>query len=359
MLKITFDKVAYPVALTCAPLYFSHDPAHPANAEEAEYSAQRAADPQKSIERACAQHKVLTGKLKWLGLTNSALAPFPGMGDQVYTADPGFTMYNPKTNTLTLIRSHFTNQKRQVEVDAFTGHIQALCETGGLLEGIELKIHDMPFPFEGTGDAYYSPFHDKIFAGYVDNPDQNNESNGRSAKEAHAELARLTGIPVISIKLKPPCYHIDTALCPLPSGHMLIYRDGIEDKSYNRPIQEEFIDKGLDPDEYVIPISKHDALKNFVTNLLCYDGKILLPYFGEGETMPDPSLIKRLEKIGYEVDLVEYGELIKAGGGLHCSGHILHQRIEGGIYREDPGIFVDSHYECIAARRRNRLEFKT
>lgn len=337
MLKITFDKAVHPIVLTCEPLNFSIKSDHCANAKEAEYGDEHAADPQKSIKRACDLHSGFTGKLPWLGLRNSALLPFPGMAGQVYTADPGFTMYDAETNTLTLIRSHFTNESRQAEVDAFTGHLQALCEPGGPLAGVKLEIHDMPFPFEGTGDAYYDPFRDRIFAGYVGKPDPNDPGSGRSSIEAHAELERITGIPVVSIEMKAPCFHIDTALCPLPSGHMLIYKEGFTEESYNHLIQTEFIDKGLDPAEYAIHVSEHDALENYATNLLYHEDKILLPYFGEGKTMPGPALIERLERIGYQVELAEYGELIKAGGALHCTGHILHQRIKGGYLQRLQG----------------------
>lgn len=323
MLAAKFKNAAQPFIVTCEPLHFSNDPDSPANAKEAQYTAVDSA-------RALSLHRAFTALCTQKGAVISQMPPTLGTPGQVYTADPAWTIYNPKTNELTLIRSRFTNQRRQSEVDAFTDHFKSLTAPGGALAGVKLTIHDIPFAFEGTGDAYYDSFRDRIFAGYVQNPDPANPGAGRSAIEAHAELERITGIPVTSIEMLPPCFHIDIALCPLPTGHMLIYKGGMTEDSYNDLVQNEFIAKGLDPAEYLIEVSESDALQNFVTNLICFDDNILLPYFGEDADRPDPALIARLQAIGYNVELVEYGELIKGSGALHCTAHLLQTRVQGG-----------------------------
>ncbi|MCD8493851.1 MAG: agmatine deiminase family protein [Alphaproteobacteria bacterium] len=292
-----------------------------ANAKVRKYSAEYRKDPGASIARAVAQHKNLAALLTTLGAEISSIPSTPGLDDQVYTADPGLTLYKPDTNELILIRSNFTNAHRQKEVAAFSKHLEAMAAPGGILEGVKLVIHDMPFKFEGTGDAYYDSYRNVIFAGYTNNPDPKNPGSGRSAIEAHAELEAKTGIRVISLEVKDPCFHIDTSLCPLPSGHMLVYKDGMSEDAYDRLVQEAFIAKGLDPAQYIYHVSANDALDNYATNLLWVNDTVILPEFGADVPPLDPALIKWLENAGYHVEVVEYGELIKAGGALHCTGH--------------------------------------
>ncbi|HRQ62148.1 MAG TPA: hypothetical protein PLO23_11685, partial [Alphaproteobacteria bacterium] len=138
MLAAKFKNAAQPFIVTCEPLHFSNDPDSPANAKEAQYTAVDSA-------RALSLHRAFTALCTQKGAIISQIPPTLSTPGQVYTADPAWTIYNPKTKELTLIRSRFTNQRRQPETDEFTKHFQSLTAPGGALAGAKLIIHDIPF----------------------------------------------------------------------------------------------------------------------------------------------------------------------------------------------------------------------
>lgn len=265
-------------------------------------------------------------KLQEHGITLAHIAPREGQIDQVYTADPAFTLLEPSTNTLHVLTSKFTNSTRQAEVDDFVKALKSLTSIGSPLNGIKLNIHEMQNNFEGTGDCYYDTHRDLIFAGYTLNPDENDLKGGRSHILAHQEVANTIGVEVISLEVVKPCFHIDTCLAPLPSGHILLYKDGLTDKSYDALIKNAFKNYNMDHGEYLIEIDENDALNNFATNMQVVGKQIFMPEFGHPIKPISKNLTNRLNEIGYDIEIIPYGQMIKGDGALHCTSHIIASR---------------------------------
>lgn len=329
-----FNASAKHVVIMCSPEFYAVKTEGHANDKERVYGEQYAADPASFRAKTMDQYKALKALYKGLGATVYEIAPTPGLGDQIYTADPAFTLINTKGG-IDVLRSRFTNQSRQPEVTAFVEMVKAIAaDQNSPVSGAAVTVREALNPVEGTGDAYYDPFRDVIFAGYTNNPDPNDPCSGRSSIDAHVEMEQLTGVEVVSLEVVEPCFHIDTCLTPLPSGHMLIYKAGMTDDAYNKLIQKAFVDRGLDPAEYAIHLSENDALNNFVTNLLHLGDKLIIPQFGdngeEGVEPIDPALLQRLRDIGYEVFVHNVSQFIKAGGAMHCTSHVLMNRVPGG-----------------------------
>jgi N-dimethylarginine dimethylaminohydrolase len=326
-----------PVVIMCPPTYLElkelKEGEKHANAKSEMFYDEYRRDPGGFRVKADRDWSQLVDLYKKWGINVIEMPPSEGLVSQVYTADPAFTLLDTKNSTLNVVKSKLTNQSRPGEVEPFASTIQSLSEDGQILDGITIKFHQAVHNFEGTGDCYFDAARNMVFAGYTVESDD--PSEGRSSLDAHAEVERLTNIEVVSLEVQRPCFHIDTCLTPLPSGHMLIYKPGMTDDAYNKLVQKAFIERDLNPDEYIIHVSENDGLNNFVTNLLCFGNKVALPQFGDkladGTQVDyvDPKLIKRLEEIGYEVTVVNVPQLIKLGGAMHCTSHMLMPKVDG------------------------------
>lgn len=334
-LKAQFKNAAGTVIVMCPPQFYGVKSENFANAKEAQFAAEYAADPQAFRAKAVEQWKELVKIYESLGATVIQIAPSPGLIDQIYTADPAFTLV--KDGKLNILRSRFTNQSRQPEVDAMTEALKLIVQQpGNALSGLPVDVREALNPVEGTGDAYYDSARNVIFAGYTQNPDPDNPVSGRSSIDAHTEMEQLTGVRVISLEIKAPCFHIDTCLTPLPTGHMLVYKAGMTPEAYDTLVQEAFVKYGLDPSEYLIELDQKEAEDNFITNLVCLGDTLVIPQFGEngeeGVEPVNPALLDRLRSIGYTVIVHNVSQLIKAGGAMHCTSHAVMEAVEGGYF---------------------------
>ena len=113
---------------------------------------------------------------------------------------------------------------------------------------------------------------------------------------------------------------------------MLLYRDGITDQAYETLQQKAFRDFGMDPQEYIIPVSKNAAENHYATNLQWIGMDIAMPYFG-GDSYPplEKTLLEKLESLGYTVHLHNMSQFIKVGGATHCTSHLVMQRVKSGL----------------------------
>jgi N-dimethylarginine dimethylaminohydrolase len=302
------------------------------NSKEQEYHAFYKQNPEAFRNTACKQWQSLVDLYNEWDVKVVIGEHTPGMGDQVYTADNAGTMRYKAEKKISALTSFYSAASRQPEVQPF----MALLKTEADAMGYTVSEHQMKHNFEGTGDCYYDSFRDVMFAGFTTDPDSDDPAKGRSALESHQELEEQTGIETISLEVVKPCFHIDTCLAPLPSGHMLVYKEGMTAESYEHLIQKAFIEKGLDHREYLIPVSKNDAENHFATNMLCVGNKIAMPQFEDeidGHTYDpiEPALLKRLADIGYDVTVLNYSHMIMAGGAMHCTSHMIPTRVKGGV----------------------------
>jgi N-dimethylarginine dimethylaminohydrolase len=127
-----------------------------------------------------------------LGHEVELIDPLAGLPDMVYAANGGFTLDG------VAYTARFTYPERQPEGPAY----------GEWFRDHGFRVHEAQEVNEGEGD--FLLVGDAILAG----------TGFRTSVESHAELARVTGREVVTLRLVDPrFYHLDTALAVLdPAG---------------------------------------------------------------------------------------------------------------------------------------------
>jgi len=236
-------------------------PADFANTFQKAGYAEQQADPIAFLKKATQQHDTLCRIFTEVaGVAPIRLSAKNGLYDAVFTSDPFITIAVPEKNgelKRLIIPSKFSNTGREPEVAHSMRYLKTLWP--------DAKIITPTHNIEGSGDNTYDCFRGVYWSGFKSEEDEEpkeNEKNisaGRSDKEAHAVLQSATGIPVHSIELIGDFFHIDTILCPLPNGHIMVYPGGMTPESFAYFKKTAFEDYGLDPDEYMIEVSEEDA----------------------------------------------------------------------------------------------------
>ncbi len=148
--------------------------------------------------------------------------------------------------------------------------------------------------FEGAGDALFDRVRPILYAGY----------GWRTERGATLQLQEIVGCRVLPLLLTDErFYHLDTALCPLSSGHVLAYMEAFS------PHAQTMLRRTIEPG-YLIEVSVDDALR-FACNAV---------EIGDAVVMHDASrrLREQLHAIGYRVFRTDLSEFIKAGGSAKC-----------------------------------------
>ena len=314
-------------------------------------------DPEAFLKLAKEQHATLCRIFtKVSGVKPIYMPAKAGLGDAVFTSDPFITITIPHKNSAQrlILPSRFTNINRHKEVPFAVNFLKKTFRKNAHLSlpqkftqaandnlgfkalnvlsfgrwGNKIEVIKPRFNIEGSGDNTYDTFRGCYWSGHVANDKKGESAAGRSHKEAHAFLQDATGIAVHSIELVKPFFHIDTIMCPLPCGRIMVYRDGMTPESFEYFKKMAFEKYGLDPDEYMIEVSKEDAY-NYACNaraMYDQDGNkhIIMPECSE-------ALQQRLKDAGYIVHTVDLSCFLASGGGVKCLSHnigLVHQ--EGG-----------------------------
>mgnify|MGYP002368134375 FL=1 len=107
---------------------------------------------------------------------------------------------------------------------------------------------------------------------------------------------------------------------------MLINPDAVAPEELKKIKLNAFERFGLDPDEYMIPVSVEDA-RRLATNVRCIGNHVFIPDCST-------ELQNAIRAKGYKVTAVNLREYLYAGGSGHClSNNIDEERIIGGIAR--------------------------
>jgi N-dimethylarginine dimethylaminohydrolase len=143
--------------------------------------------------------------------------------------------------------------------------------------------------FEGAGDALFDRLRPLLYAGY----------GWRSERGATLQLQEIVGCRVLPLLLVDErFYHLDTALCPLGSGHVMVYMDAFS------PHAQQLLRRAIDPG-YLIELSVDDALHLACNALEVGDALIMHECSGR--------LRDRLHGAGYRVFRTDLSEFHKAG----------------------------------------------
>lgn len=220
------------------------------------------------------QWEELLATYRALGHTVELVEAVAGLPDMVYAANGGLVV-NGKA-----VVARFAYPQRAGEAVAYAEWMAA--------RGFEPShTHHTN---EGQGDLLVVG--SMILAGY----------GFRTDKRAHAEVAHIMGLPVVSLDLVDPrFYHLDTALAVLDDDTIAYYPPAFSDEARAR-LRELFPD--------AIEVSTADA---YVLGLNAVsDGRhVVLPATATG-------FARQLVDAGFEPVPVDLSELLKGGGSVKC-----------------------------------------
>jgi N-dimethylarginine dimethylaminohydrolase len=231
-----------------------------------------------AVRQALATEQWLTLERTYLGLGVELdyVEPQVGLPDMVFTANAA-VLWDRKA-----VLSNFLHPERQGE----ERYWRTFLETHGF------ELHELPrsLSFEGAGDALF--LGSRLFCG----------SGFRTDRDAHARVASILGVEMISLQLVDPrFYHLDTCFCPLDSDTALCAVEAFSDAS-KRVIQEHV------PNLIRVPA---DVAAGFACNAMPI-GKTIV------SALSILSLERELADAGFVTVGLPMGEFRKAGGGVRC-----------------------------------------
>jgi N-dimethylarginine dimethylaminohydrolase len=270
--------------LMCPPTYF-----------DVAYSINPWMDPTRSVDRVLAlrQWSGLVDTYRATGHRVDLLEPLPGMPDMVFAAN-GATVVDGRA-----LAARFANPQRDAEATVHAAWHQHSGVLRQAQDGVLRQAQDgggqvrQPIAVnEAEGD--FAVLSKKILAGY----------GFRTAREAHGELASLTGREVISLELVDPrLFHLDLALAVLDDqcDHIAYYPDAFSPESRR-------LLGALFPDALIA--NEHDAYA-FGLNAVSDGLHVFIPSGAR-------QLREELVASGYWPISVDLSELIKGGGSVKC-----------------------------------------
>lgn len=221
------------------------------------------------------QWQALVDTYRRLGHRVDLVEPVPGLPDMVYAANGALV-----TPTAT-IAARFAFPQRAAESDAYAGW---LSENGLGPVHVPLETN------EGEGD--FLVVGDLILAG----------TGFRTSRAAHAEVARLTGMEVVTLDLvNPAYYHLDTALAVLDDRTVAYFPEAFS------PVAQATL-ATLFPDAI---IATSDDASVFGLNAVSDGRHVVLAAAAAG-------LASQLSERGFVPVPVDLTELLKGGGSVKC-----------------------------------------
>ncbi len=302
-----------PVFLMCPPEHYAIAP-HPVSghANEMAVEGERVyrRDPAGFRRTAMRKWEVFRDTLvRELGAEIVEVAPRAGLKDQVFAADASISLVADDDAGVGLL-SRFTYEERQAEVAAHAEVLRSYAP-GRVLAHAERNI-------EGCGDNVYDPVRDVYWSGCTEAPTRADAGAGRSDQRAHDQLAAVTGVEVVSLLVRKPFFHIDTAVAILPRGHIMCCPDGLSERAFETLRERAFAPFGLSEEEHLIRVSRADA-ERYACNVVARDDRVVLPYASD-------ELKGELKRRGYDAVVVDLREFILSGGGPHCLTNQLNER---------------------------------
>lgn len=241
-----------------------------------EYAINPWMDPGAAVDSAVAiaQWEHLRDIYRQLGHVVDVVEPVSGLPDMVYAANGGLII-NGKA-----IVARFRHPQRQRESMAYSQWMMS----NGYQPFCTRHVN------EGQGDLL--PVGAMILAG----------SGFRTDARAHAEIAEIVGMPVVSLELADPrFYHLDTALAVLDDATIAYYPPAFTDVSGARL-------EALFPDAIVVGSADAYVLG---VNAVSDGYHVVHPAAAVG-------FAEQLSNAGFKPIGVEMSELLKGGGSVKC-----------------------------------------
>jgi N-dimethylarginine dimethylaminohydrolase len=220
------------------------------------------------------QWETLRQTYKELGHTVELVEPVAGLPDMVYAANGGLLVNG------TAVVARFAYPQRAGESAAYA---EWMARHG--FDPAETRHVN-----EGQGDLLVVG--SIVLAGY----------GFRTDRQAHAEIAALVGMPVVSLELVDPrFYHLDTALAVLDDTTIAYYPPAFSDEARAQLLE-------LFPDAIEVDSADADVLGlNAVSDGL----NVVLPAAATG-------FADQLRDAGFRPIGVDLSELLKGGGSVKC-----------------------------------------
>jgi N-dimethylarginine dimethylaminohydrolase len=239
-------------------------------------------------ERAWRQWDQLVSTLTAAGARVETLPGEPGLPDMVFTANAGIV------DGGCFVPAVMKHPERQPEIP----HAMAWFAGGGF-ELVELGAGVVQ---EGAGDAL--PFAGGLVAGH----------RSRSSRAAYDRLERLAGWTVHRLELADPrYYHVDLVFCPLDERRAMIAPGALT--AQGRKLLAELVPE---------PLALEDQeAASFCANSVVVGRTVVMPHC-------PPRVGRRLERWGFDVEVVDVSEFTKAGGACRCLTLALDVRIGTG-----------------------------
>lgn len=210
----------------------------------------------------------------------SLLPAQAGLPDLVFTANAGLVRRGRA------VPSRFRFPERQRE--------EAVDRSWFVANGFEITDLPPDVVFEGAGDALYDEAHDLLWVG----------CGFRSDPGVAPLLQDLFGVRAIEVRLiDPRFYHLDTCLCPLPGGRLMVFPAAFDEPSQARI-------KAIVPESNLLAVDEVDAQK-FCCNAVVLGDVVIL-------NDASPALLQRLQAAGLAPVLTPLSEFIRAGGSAKC-----------------------------------------
>ena len=232
------------------------------------------------VDLAIAQWETLRDTYRKLGHTVDVVEPVAGLPDMVYAANGGLIVGN------TAIVARFKHAEREGEATAYAEWMAQQ----GYAPVTTRHIN------EGQGDFLVAGM--TILAG----------TGFRTDRQAHSEVAAITGMPVVTLELVDPrFYHLDTAMTVLDDTTVAYYPPAFSAAAQAR-LRELF--------PGAIEVSSADA---YVLGLNAVsDGKhVVHPQAATG-------FAEQLYRAGFQPIGVDLSELLKGGGSVKCCTLEIH-----------------------------------
>jgi N-dimethylarginine dimethylaminohydrolase len=274
-----------PRLLMCAPEHFAvHYSINPWM-DPAAWAAAAARDGGAAQAKARRQWSALHAALTAAGAAIETVPPVQGLPDLVFTANAAVVLNG------TALLARFRHPERQGEEPVFAAAFEGL-RTRGLLSRVVALPDDVVL--EGAGDCLFDPARDLFWMGH----------GPRSDPRAAEAVAATFGVSVVPLQLVDPrFYHLDTALCPLPTGD-LIYYPGAFSEAGRAAIEAQV------PARQRIALGEDDAVQ-FAANAVCVGGTVVM-------SRCSAALRAELAARGYAVVETLLDTFLQSGGSAAC-----------------------------------------
>ncbi len=209
----------------------------------------------------------------------------PGLPDLVFTANAGLVLDR------IVVPARFRHPERRGEEPHNRAVFEDLRARGRVDRIVELPPG---LYFEGAGDALWDGRRGVLWTGW----------GPRSSRGASAALERIFSVPAVALELVDPrFYHLDTCLCVLPQGQILVYPPALSGPSYAR------LRELAGPDALIV--AQDDDALHLAVNAVAIGQDLVLCH-------ASPALRARLEALGYRVHVVGLDSFQRSGGAAFC-----------------------------------------